>query len=78
MNSPLTDSFPGSVFDHTYLAYSGGSQVSELSNLLQLYTPLGLIVADHAGTRETVKPKPNHSYHALPCQHPSFLTNTGG
>ena len=59
VSSPLSDSFAGSVFDYSYIVHPDGSQVDELADLLQLCTPLGLIVVDHNGTREVVKPKRN-------------------
>ena len=59
VSSPLSESFAGSVFDLCYLVHPDGSHVEVLADLLQLCTPLGLIVVDHDGTREVVKPKAN-------------------
>lgn len=59
VRSPLSGSFAGSVFDFSYIVHPDGSQVEDLADLLQLCTPLGLIIVDHRGTREVVKPKRN-------------------
>ncbi len=59
VHSPGTNSFIGSVFDFVYLVHPEGSQIDQLSDLLQMCTPLGLIEVNHRGTREVVKPKPN-------------------
>ncbi len=59
VSSPLSTSFAGSVFDLCYLVHPDGSHVELLADLLQLCTPLGLIVVDHRGTKEVVKPKVN-------------------
>ena len=59
VRSPLSESFAGSVFDLCYLVHPAGSHVEVLADLLELCTPLGLIVVDHDGTREVVKPKAN-------------------
>ena len=59
VSSPLSESFAGSVFDYSYLVHADGSQVDQLADLLWQCTPLGLIVVNHLGTREIVKPKPN-------------------
>lgn len=59
VNSPLSSSFAGSVFDYVYLVHPEGSDVNQMSDLLQMCTPLGLIVVNHNGTKEAVKPKPN-------------------
>ena len=57
--SPHSGSFAGSVFDYVYLVHPESSAIDELADLLQMCTPLGLIVVNHSGTMEVVKPKPN-------------------
>ena len=57
--SPVSDSFAGSVFDEVYIVHPEGSDVEKLADLLQLCTPLGLVVVSHKGTKEIVKPRPN-------------------
>ena len=59
LSSPILTDFAGSVFDHTYLVHPHGSEVERLADMLETLTPIGLIVVDHSGTRELVKPKPN-------------------
>ncbi len=59
VGAPLSGSFAGSVFDYIYLVHPEGSDINQLGDLLQMCTPLGLIVMNHNGTREVVKPKPN-------------------
>ena len=59
VSSPMSDSFAGSIFDYGYLVHPDGLQVDALADLLYLCTPLGLVVVDHQGTKEIVKPKPN-------------------
>ena len=59
VRSPWSQSFAGSVFDHSYIVHPDGSQIDTLADLLEACTPLGLVVVDHRGTREVVKPKPN-------------------
>ena len=59
IRSPVSDSFAGSVFDEVYIVHPEGSDIEELTDLLQLCTPLGLVVVNHQGTKEIVKPRPN-------------------
>ena len=59
VRSPLSGSFAGSVFDSVYLVHPEGSSIDQLADLVQMCTPLGLIVVNHSGTQEVVKPKPN-------------------
>ena len=59
IRSPVSDSFAGSVFDEVYIVHPEGSNIERLADLLQLCTPLGLVVVNHRGTKEIVKPKPN-------------------
>ena len=59
VSSPLSGSFAGSVFDSVYLVHPEGSSVDQLADLLEMCTPIGLIVVNHTGTKEVVKPKPN-------------------
>ena len=59
VSSPHSRDFGGSVFDNVYLVHPEGSQVGELADLLEMCTPIGLIVMNHTGTKEVVKPKPN-------------------
>lgn len=59
VSSPLSDSFAGSVFDEIYVVHPGGSDIERLADLLQLCTPIGLIIVNHQGTKEIVKPKAN-------------------
>ena len=58
IRSPVSDSFAGSVFDEVYIVHPEGSDIEELTDLLQLCTPLGLVVVNHQGTKEIVKPRP--------------------
>ena len=46
-------------FDYSYIVHPEGSQIDALADLLETCTPLVLVVVDHCGTREVVKPKPN-------------------
>ncbi len=59
VNSPFSASFAGSVFDLVYLVHPEGSSIEQLADLLQMCTPLGLIVVNHSGVQEVVKPKGN-------------------
>ncbi len=59
VRSPVSDSFAGSVFDEVYIVHPQGSDIAKLADLLELCTPLGLVVVSHEGTKEIVKPKPN-------------------
>ena len=59
VSSPYSQSFGGSVFDFVYLVHPEGSSVDQLADLLEMCTPLGLIVVNRTGTNEVVKPKPN-------------------
>ena len=59
VSSPLSGSFAGSVFDSVYLVHPEGSSVDQLADLLEMCTPIGLIIVNHTGTKEVVKPKPN-------------------
>ncbi len=59
VSSPVSDSFAGSVFDEVYIVHPEDSNIERLADLLQLCTPLGLVVVNHQGTKEIVKPKPN-------------------
>lgn len=59
VSSPLSQSFAGSIFDFSYIVHPDGSDIDSLADLIRLCTPLGLIVVDHRGTRELVKPRPN-------------------
>ena len=59
VRSPHSQSFAGSVFDYSYIVHPEGSQIDTLADMLEMCTPLGLIMVDHHGTRELVKPKPN-------------------
>ncbi len=58
-SSPYSRFFAGSVFDHSYLVHPEGSGISKIDDLVRLCTPVGLIVVDHTGTKEIVKPKMN-------------------
>ena len=59
IHSPVSDTFAGSVFDEVYVVHPAGSGIEKMADLFQLYTPLGLVVVNHQGTKEVVKPKPN-------------------
>lgn len=59
VRSPLSTSFDGSVFNYVYLAHPEGSGIEQLTDLLERFTPLGLIMVNRTGTVEAVKPKPN-------------------
>ena len=59
VRSPLCETFAGSVFDFSYIVHPVGSEEEGLADLLRTCTPLGLVVVDHRGTREVVKPRPN-------------------
>ena len=59
ISSPVSDSFAGSVFDEVYIVHPEGSDIEGLADLLQLCTPLGLVVVNHRGTKEIVRPRPN-------------------
>ena len=59
VRAPASDSFAGSVFDEVYIVHPEGSDIERLADLLQLCTPLGLIMVSHQGTREIVKPRSN-------------------
>ena len=59
VSSPYSQYFGGSVFDFVYLVHPEGSSVEQLADLLEMCTPLGLIVVSRTGTNEVVKPKPN-------------------
>lgn len=58
-SSPLSYSFVGSIFDEVYVVHPDGSDIERLADLLELCTPIGLVVVSHRGTKEIVKPKPN-------------------
>ncbi len=59
VSSPVSRTFAGSIFDHVYVVHPEGSNVEELADLLDLYTPIGLVTVSHQGTKEIVKPKSN-------------------
>ena len=59
VSSPGSDSFAGSVFDEVYIVHPEGSGIEKLADLLQLCTPLGLVVVSRHGMKEVVKPKAN-------------------
>lgn len=59
ISSPTSDSFAGSVFDEVYIVHPQGSGIERLADMLQLCTPLGLVVVNHLGTKEIVRPRPN-------------------
>ena len=59
VTSPWAHVFEGSIFDEVYLVHPAGSGVEQLLDLLELCTPVGVIVVSHEGTKELVKPKPN-------------------
>lgn len=59
VSSPLSASFAGSIFDQVYIVHPAGSDIEKLADLLELCTPIGLVVVGHQGTKEIVKPKPN-------------------
>lgn len=58
-SSPISGSFAGSIFDEVYVVHPLGSDIEQLADLLELTTPIGLVVVSHQGTKEVVKPKPN-------------------
>ena len=47
------------MFDEVYVVHPEDSGIGRLADLLQLCTPLGLVVVNHQETKEIVKPKPN-------------------
>ena len=57
--SPNSGSFAGSVFDYSYLVHPEGSGIDKIEDLIRLCTPVGVIIVNHTGTREIVKPKTN-------------------
>ncbi len=59
VSPPGSQSFGGSVFDFVYLVHPEGSSVDQLADLIEMCTPLGLIIVNRTGTNEVVKPKRN-------------------
>ena len=58
--TPLAESFIGSIFDYVYVVHPDTSEVSLMGDLVERYTPLGLVVVGRRGTKELIKPKTNH------------------
>ncbi len=59
VSSPFSSSFIGSVFDYSYIVHPDGSGIDALADLLELFTPIDLIVVSHFEVKEVVKPKRN-------------------
>ena len=59
IRSPISGSFPGSLFDEVCVAHPAGSGMERPAGPVGMCTPPGLVVVSHQGTREIVKLRPN-------------------